>query len=127
MCEQCRTKVRARFFSLTAYAIQHCPMCNNKSILPELPIFPIIVSLYDYSLWDTYIFIFYSQYITVTPSSNANSINKMTWYLFPCGLLFRNNIIIARNMVLFEFMQSSIPVFPTIYLPTKYNVLHYTT
>ena len=55
MCEQCRTKVRARFFSLTAYAIQHCPMCNNKSILPELPIFPIIVSLYDYSLWDTYI------------------------------------------------------------------------
>ena len=61
MCEQYITKGRARFPSLTAHALQHSNMCNNKSAVPEFPIFPIIVPEYDSSILDPYSFMFARQ------------------------------------------------------------------
>ena len=107
MCEQYITKGRALFYSLTAHARQYCNMCDDKCAVLEFPIFPMIVYLYDSSISDTYSFIFSSQSMIVTPYQNAKVIHKMTCSLYPCGLLFVTNIIIASILVLLDFMRSS--------------------
>ena len=107
MCEQYRTKGKACFSSLTAHSCQHYNMCNNKSAVPEFPIFTMIVSLYYSSISDTYSFMFATQYMIVTPSPKANEKNEMTRYLYTCELFFGTNIIIARILVSFYFMKSS--------------------
>ena len=119
MCEQYRTICRAWFSSITAHACQHCTMCNNKSFVPEFFIWPITVSLYNYSIPDTYIFMFIIQSMIVTPSSKAKSMKKMTCYFYYCGFLFGTNILIDRIIVLFEFMQSSYSCSP------KYWFIHH--
>ena len=83
-------------------------MYNNKSAVPEFPIFPMIVPLYDSSISDTYSFVFASQSMMVTTSSKEKLkvINKINFYLYPRGLLFGTNIMISRIVVLFDFMQS---------------------
>ena len=50
----------------------------------------------------------------VTPYPKAKEINKMTFSLYPCGFLFGNIIIIAKIIVLFDFMQHS-PSFSSKY------------
>ena len=104
MCEQYRTKGRALFSSLTAYAHQHYTMCNNKSAVPEFTIFSMIVSLYNFQYW-THIVSCLIYYIR--PFPKARSINKITCHLYPCGFLFGTNIIIASIIVLFDFMKFS--------------------
>ena len=79
-------------------------MCNIKYPVPESPIFQIMVTLYDFSILDTYSFTFDSHLIIVIPSINENGINKMKCYFFPCGLLFETNIIIASIIVLCGFI-----------------------
>ena len=100
-----RTKGRAWFSSLTAHTLQQYNICNNKYNVPEFPIFTMIVSLYDSSISDTYSFMFAIQSMIVTPSPKAKAINRMTCYLYRCGLFFVTNIIITSIIVLFDFMQ----------------------
>ena len=107
MCEKYITIGIYLFYSLTAHKLQHCTVCNNKSTVPEFIRLPMIVSLYDYSISDTYSFIFASQSMIVTHSTKANEINEMECSLYPCGLFIGNNIIIARIIVLLQFMQFS--------------------
>ena len=66
MCEHYRTIGRSLFSSLTAHLYQRCTICNNESSVPEFPRCPSIVYLYDYSISDTYSFIFASQSMIVT-------------------------------------------------------------
>ena len=67
----------------------------------------MIVSLYDSSISYTYSFILDNQSMIVTPSPKSKAINEMPCYLYTCGFLFGNHIIIASILVLFDFMQSS--------------------
>ena len=80
-------------------------ICNDKSAVTEFTRWPMIVSIYDFSISDTYSFIFASQSMIVTTSPKAKVINEMACSLYPCGLLFGTNTIIARILVLSEFMQ----------------------
>ena len=75
MCEQFRTIGRALFYWQTAHAHQHCTICNNKYDAPEFTRLPMIVSLYDSSISDTYSFMFSSQSMIVTNSPNTKAIN----------------------------------------------------
>ena len=61
----------------------------------------MIVPLYDYSIFDTYSFMFVSQSMKVTPSPKAKSIIKISCYFYPGGFLFGTNIKIAMIIVLF--------------------------
>ena len=67
----------------------------------------MIVPLYDYSLSDTYKFVFFSQSIIVTLSTKANAINEKACSSYTCGFVLVTKIIIARVLVLFRFMKSS--------------------
>ena len=75
MCEKYRTIGRAWFYSLTEHALQHFTMCKNESSVFEFPRWPMIVSLYDYSISNTYSFILALQSIMVTSYKKENAIN----------------------------------------------------
>ena len=107
MCENYRTKARYWFSSLTAHTRNHYTTWNIKYAVPEFPIFPMIMYLNDSSISDTYSFMFYIQSTIVRTSPKAKAINEMICSLYPCGFLFRTIIIIARILILFDFMKSS--------------------
>ena len=48
-------------------------MCKNKYDIPELTTFPMIVYLYDYSISDTYSFMFAIQSMKTTTSTKAKT------------------------------------------------------
>ena len=48
----------------------------------------------------------------------------MTCYLYPCGLLFGTNIIIARIVFYLTLCNPPTPVVATLDLPTTYTVFH---
>ena len=61
-------------------------MCNNKYVVPEFPILPINVSLYDFKISETYSFMVDSKSMIVKPSTKEKEINKITCYLYPCRI-----------------------------------------
>ena len=64
---------------------------------------------------------------TVTLSPKENTINKMTYSLYPCILLFGTNIIIYGIFVHLALFNNTTPIVPTFDFSSKYNVLHDTT
>ena len=85
MREQYRTICRALLYSLTTHSRQNYTMCNNKSSVHEFPRLPMIVSLYDSSISDTYNLIFASQSMIVTPYTKAKEIKEMKCFCIPVG------------------------------------------
>ena len=51
MPEQCRTIVKAQFYSSTAHARQHCNICINEYDVPEFTKLPMLESLYNQKYW----------------------------------------------------------------------------
>ena len=119
MYEQYRTISRSWFSSLNACVKKHFTVCNNKSAVPEFPQWTMIVSIYYYSISDTYSFMFDSQLMIGTPYPKEKAINKMACSFYHCVFFFGGNIIIVRVLVLFGFMQSSRSC------SSKYLFLHY--
>ena len=74
MHEYYRTIGRSWFSLSTEHARQHYTMLSNKYNVPAFTNWPMIVPLHDYTILDTYIFIFNIQSMIVTPSKNSNAI-----------------------------------------------------
>ena len=99
--------IQSRLSSSTLHVCQPCTMWSDKSDVPEFTKWPPIVSLYYYTMSDTYCFIFDSQSILLISSPKVNAKKEMIYSLYTGGLLSVTNIILAKLIIFLDFNKYS--------------------